>query len=94
MVMQNVIYLAYEMLTLKSKAMSAAARFEGNTSKANGSLMRSTPIGVFGYKLTTDEIALIAKEDSKLSHPNSSVCDAVACYSIAIANLIANGDAK
>ena len=32
-------------MKLKSKAMKAAACWEGTTSKANGSLMRCTPIG-------------------------------------------------
>lgn len=57
-------------------------------SKANGSLMRITPLGIWGHDLEISEIADYAKQDSALSHPNPSCGYAVACYSIAIATLI------
>jgi ADP-ribosylglycohydrolase len=57
-------------------------------SKANGSLMRITPLGIWGYNLTASEIASFAIKDTSLSHPNNSCGYAVACYSIAIATLI------
>jgi ADP-ribosylglycohydrolase len=55
-------------------------------SKANGSLMRITPLGIWGHNLDTSEIANYAIQDTSLSHPNNSCGYAVACYSIAIAN--------
>jgi ADP-ribosyl-[dinitrogen reductase] hydrolase len=64
--------------------MKSAAKFEGNTSKANGSLMRATPLGIYGYQLTDEELAFIASQDSSLSHTNPSVCAAVASYIIGI----------
>lgn len=57
-------------------------------SKANGSLMRITPLGIWGHNLTASEIASLARQDTSLSHPNSSCGYAVACYCIAIATLI------
>jgi ADP-ribosyl-[dinitrogen reductase] hydrolase len=75
--------------------MAQAAYFRCLESKANGSLMRATPIGIWGHRLKTNDLALIARVDSRLSHPNKSCRDAVACYSIAIAHLMNHqGDRK
>ncbi|PCJ54344.1 MAG: hypothetical protein COA79_22035 [Planctomycetota bacterium] len=64
-------------------------------SKANGSLMRCVPIAIWGYNLTEKELAYFAFQDSRLSHPNISCCEAVACYVIAIASLIrSKGDVE
>lgn len=68
--------------------MRAAAREGSMGSKANGSLMRATPLGVLGCGTEPEAIAVLAFEDSALSHPNPSCCEAVACYTIAIASLI------
>lgn len=69
--------------------MINAAKFDGAAqSQANGSLMRASPIGVWGHVLTDAELAQIAKNDCSLSHPNASVSAAVACYAIAIAELV------
>ncbi len=57
-------------------------------SKANGSLMRITPLGIWGHNLEASEIANCAIQDTSLSHPNNSCGYAVACYCIAIASLI------
>lgn len=76
------------------QAMKNAAIFDGGTSKSNGSLMRCSPIGIYGYKLTDEEIAFIASEDTRLSHPNQTVCDAVSAYCIALAELVKSGDSK
>ena len=64
-------------------------------SKANGSLMRISPLGIWGYQLSNKELAKFAQQDSCLSHPNPSCCYAVACYTIAIASLLRKpGDRK
>ena len=57
-------------------------------SKANGSLMRITPLGIWGHNLPASEIANFAIQDTALSHPNNSCCYAVACYTIALSSLI------
>jgi ADP-ribosylglycohydrolase len=69
-------------------AMALAAHSRCLQSKANGSLMRATPLGIWGFRLKPNEIALFAKEDSGLSHPNNSCRQAAACYVIAISELI------
>eukprot|EP01119_Soliformovum_irregulare_P015484 TRINITY_DN4360_c0_g1_i4.p1 TRINITY_DN4360_c0_g1~~TRINITY_DN4360_c0_g1_i4.p1 ORF type:complete len:126 (-),score=44.01 TRINITY_DN4360_c0_g1_i4:417-794(-) len=75
-----------------AKAMQNAAVFDNaSTSLANGSLMRCTPLGIFGFKLKDEEIYHLAKQDGSLSHSNSSLAVAVAAYSIAIADLLNGG---
>ena len=71
-----------------ASGMTQAAFKRCMGSKANGSLMRASPLGIWGYKLKAEELALFAKEDSSLSHPNESCIYAVACYAIAIAHLV------
>ena len=68
--------------------MERAAFQKSMLSKANGSLMRATPLGIWGRRLDDAELASYAQSDSKLSHPNSSCQHAEACYVIAIASLV------
>lgn len=68
--------------------MQAAALQSSPDSKANGSLMRATPLGVWGHRLADDALADAARQDSSLTHPHRSCGDAVAAYSIAIAHLV------
>jgi len=77
-------------------AMTEAARERCMPSKANGSLMRATPLAVWGARPGREEAALIAaaQDDARLSHPNEACVDACAAYVLAIASLIrAPGDA-
>jgi ADP-ribosylglycohydrolase len=71
-----------------SAGMKAAAARNCGGSKANGSLMRIAPLAVWGRRLTDEELALRAMEDSLLSHPSESCRHAVASYSIALASLL------
>ncbi|MDJ0844505.1 ADP-ribosylglycohydrolase family protein [Crocosphaera sp.] len=70
--------------------MRAAAQNNCLSSKANGSLMRITPLGIWGYKFDDEQLGTFAQLDSQLSHPNKSCLQAVACYVIAIASLMRN----
>ena len=72
-------------------AVAAAAAAGSAGSKANGSLMRATPLGVWGAFATTETIVAAARADSALTHPNPSCSDAVAAYSLAIAELVRSG---
>lgn len=74
--------------------MQNAAKFDGNTSKSNGSLMRCSSIGVWGYKLPPEDIAAVAAADSSLSHGNPTICAAVGAYCIAIAALVRGVDRR
>jgi ADP-ribosyl-[dinitrogen reductase] hydrolase len=69
-------------------AMTRAARERCMGSKANGSLMRASSLGVWGHRLPADRLAEYARRDSSLSHPNPTCCDAEACYAIAIGHLV------
>jgi len=61
-------------------------------SQSNGSLMRCAPIG-FLYQGESDEfIAQKAKEDASLTHANTTVQDATACYCIALAHSLNGRD--
>lgn len=68
--------------------MTRAAAKHCMSSKANGSLMRISPLGIWGYRFSDEELASFAQQDSQLSHPNPSCGYAVACYTIAIASLM------
>jgi ADP-ribosylglycohydrolase/fructose-1,6-bisphosphatase/inositol monophosphatase family enzyme len=61
-------------------------------SKANGSLMRSSPLGIFTHALTAAEAAVLAREDSALTHPNLVCGDAVAAYVAAVGHAVREGD--
>jgi ADP-ribosyl-[dinitrogen reductase] hydrolase len=66
----------------------AAQSGEAKLSKSNGSLMRSSPIGIYCHKLPIEQVAHIAGLICGLSHPNPTVIYAVQSYCIAIARLV------
>jgi len=68
--------------------MTQAAEQLCMMSKANGSLMRIAPLGIWGHRLEDEQLAILAGQESRLSHPNESCCQAVACYVLAIASLM------
>lgn len=69
------------------EALDEVSRLNGQ-SEANGALMRATPIPVFYHQLPNKTLALYARLDAQLSHPNKVCQDVNALYSIAIAELI------
>lgn len=72
---------------IASNFIHAPGRLQ-HLSKANGSLMRATPLGVLGATMKDWETVNFARSESALTHPNESCCDAVAAYALAIAHLI------
>jgi len=70
------------------KTMQRQAKKKNLPSKANGSLMRCVPLGIWGHRLPEHQLVELAFADSRLSHPNPTVCACVACYVIAIASLV------
>lgn len=68
--------------------MAEAAQQYCQESKANGSLMRATPLGVWGATRTPKETARAAADDALLSHPNRACVDATVAYALAIASLV------
>lgn len=69
-------------------AMTEAARERCMASKANGSLMRATPLGVWGAGRPEAELVAAAMADARLSHPNAACVDAGVAYTLAIASLV------
>ena len=66
---------------------TAAAQYSMG-SKANGALMRLTPLPICYHRCTDEQIARLAAADAQLSHPNH-ICQLTnALYAIAIASLI------
>ena len=71
-----------------AESMGRAALKNCMGSKANGSVMRIIPLGIWGHRFSADEVAEFARADSRLSHPNESAADASAVYSIAVSHLM------
>lgn len=59
--------------------------------QANGSLMRSSPLGIFGAALPREALARLAAGDSRLSHPDPVCQAACAVYVTTVADAIATG---
>ena len=60
-------------------------------SQANGSLMRISPLGIYGSQFELDTVADWAMQDSRLTHPHIVCQKAVAVYTTTIAEAIATG---
>jgi ADP-ribosylglycohydrolase len=64
-------------------------------SKANGSLMRATPLGIAAANLTIEQTVAMACADARLTHPNLACQASTAAYVLAIRHLIQKpGDHK
>ena len=72
------------------EGMWAAAQ-ASMSSKANGSLMRIAPLGVWGTRLSEDELVMAACADARLTHPNPTCQAAAAAYCAAIRHLVLHG---
>ena len=71
----------------KAEAASSQANSD---SQANGSLMRISPIGIWAHE---PEVAnRVAREDSRLTHPNVVCVDACGAFAAAVAEGIRSGD--
>lgn len=64
------------------------SRRDNMHSKANGCLMRATPLGVWGIHAQRDEVIAAAKADCQLTHPNETCQVASAAYVMAIRHLV------
>ncbi|MHA2503739.1 MAG: ADP-ribosylglycohydrolase family protein [Candidatus Kariarchaeaceae archaeon] len=61
-------------------------------SKANGSMMRMTPLAVWSRNLSRKEQKEMFRSDTKLTHPNRTLQDACGVYGVAIGELVKTGD--
>ena len=71
-------------------ACMTAARLGSMGSKANGGLMRLTPLPIFYHRCTDAQVAALAAADAQLSHPNPTCQLTNALYAIMIARFIRN----
>jgi ADP-ribosylglycohydrolase len=61
-------------------------------SQSNGSLMRISPLGIFGVAMDPDALGELARSDSQLTHPNAVCQDACAVYAVALAYAVGTGE--
>lgn len=74
------------------KGVAAAAKEAANrSSQANGALMRISPLGVLGARLSPADLAACARADACLTHPHAVCQDANVVYTAAIAFAIRAG---
>jgi len=73
------------------RAASVARAAANKTSQANGSLMRVSPLGIFGHARPPAAAAEAACADSAITHPHPVCQDACAVYVVAIAHAISSG---
>lgn len=74
--------------------MSVVALARCKQSKANGSLMRATPLAVWGAKRDEKTVIQATMADVRLSHPNPSCVGAAVAYVMAIRDLLNGGAAE
>lgn len=71
-----------------AERVSAAA---SRSSQANGSLMRISPLGIWGWQVAPARLAELARADSGLTHPNDTSRGAVAVFTVTLAAVIREG---
>jgi ADP-ribosylglycohydrolase/fructose-1,6-bisphosphatase/inositol monophosphatase family enzyme len=70
--------------------MALLEEYASHKSQSNGSLMRVSPLGIF-LAGRGRQAAELAREDSRLTHPNPACVESCACFVAAIATAIATG---
>ncbi len=85
-----------ERFSVRASDLIAEQAMEYNSeSKANGSLMRATPLGIAAANMTVEQTVAMACADARLTHPNSACQASTAAYVLAIRHLIQKpGDHK
>jgi ADP-ribosyl-[dinitrogen reductase] hydrolase len=76
---------------LTGRAAATANARGKRDGQANGSLMRISPLGIWGASVPADQLAEHARADSQITHPNRICQEACAVYTVAIAHAIATG---
>ena len=71
-----------------SAGLSGRRNFE---SQANGALMRISPLGIFGVGKSPEDVAMWAREDASITHPNPVCQQANALFALAISKAVADG---
>jgi ADP-ribosyl-[dinitrogen reductase] hydrolase len=71
-----------------AKIITRQAASHNAASKANGCVMRATPLAIAACKLDKDQTIKMVYQDCGLTHPNKACLDATAAYVLAIRHLI------
>lgn len=74
-----------------AERLRRAEQYASPTRQSNGSLMRISPLGIFGAGRPA-EAADWAREDSRLTHPHPVCQDACAVFVAALADAVGKGD--
>jgi ADP-ribosyl-[dinitrogen reductase] hydrolase len=74
-----------------ARVMSVVALARCMGSKANGSLMRATPLAVWGMNREPGHVLETAMADARLSHPNPACVGSTIAYVMAIRDLLRGG---
>jgi ADP-ribosyl-[dinitrogen reductase] hydrolase len=72
------------------RGMWLASQEQNKASKANGALMRIAPLGVWGHRVSEEELVDAAFQESRLTHVNKTCQHASAIYCLAIRHLMHN----
>lgn len=75
-----------------ARLIASRALEHNAASKANGSLMRATPLGAWSACVSLQEAVDAARADARLTHPNPSCQWSTAAYVVAIRHLMLNPD--
>ena len=86
----SALYVHKEQRVIEGLANALQKRaLQFNTdSKANGCLMRATPLGVAGFHMTLDNTIKMVKTDVRMTHPNIDCQDSTVAYVLAIRHLM------
>lgn len=76
----------------RGTAATTAAGAASPESQANGSLMRISPLAIWGHAAAPEKLAELARADSALTHPHTVCCDAAAAFTLAAAYAIRTGE--
>lgn len=71
-----------------ASVVAARAQSASTSSKANGALMRISPLPVAGREWSEQELVEAARADSRLTHPNPACQHANAAYVLALRHLL------
>jgi ADP-ribosylglycohydrolase/fructose-1,6-bisphosphatase/inositol monophosphatase family enzyme len=74
-----------------AEAARTARAAASGTSQGNGSLMRVSPLAIWGCGLDPDVLADLARQDSRLTHPNPVCQEACASFVVAAAHAVSSG---
>ncbi len=70
---------------------AAARQVAERGGQANGSLMRISPLGVWGHALPARTLGDLARQDSALTHAHPVCQDACAAYTVAVGHAVSTG---